>query len=433
MPSAPVRPAGEPGPELPAAPDEAGRRPVVVAPVYRVAAELPHVRVTPPAFEPAVEPLVHREPAALEPATVALPGPAPTAPSVTPEQPADHALPPAPVPQDGAAFPIVPPPGGLASEVMMPPPHPLDPPGSVGLGRSGAQPGAPSSQAWPSEADEFAVGAGEPRPGQLPAADHGAQDLSAIPYDLADTLRRLHGVDLSDVVVNRGAQAGREAEAMGARAFARDGEIVLPPGAGPFERPQTRALLAHELTHIAQQRLLGPALPPEDSAAGVALERAAVAAERRMLGQDEPGRTSWSSVAAPVLVHAPPQQASQAPPASAGVQRQGEDLTGTPWTGNAFDPLALLPQQATEPGLDLALEVQALQAALAGLPAADPDVELSLARDRLVVLAGQRLLNLDDSLAVSELADGIYRRIRARLQRELLVDRERSGLLSDFR
>ncbi len=257
--------------------------------------------------------------------------------------------------------------------------------------------------------------------------------MSAIPYDLADTLRRLHGVDVSDVVLSRGAQAGREADAMGARAFARDGEIVLPPGAGPLERPQTRALLAHELTHVAQQRLLGPTLPPEDSAAGAALERAAVAAERRVLGQDEPERVARSSVSAPLLVHAPPQSAPAPVGASAGVQRQGENLADVPWAGNAFDPLALLSQRAAEPGLDLALEVQALQAALAGLACTDPDTELDLARDRLLVLAGQRLLNLDDSLAVSELADGIYRRIRARLQRELLVDRERSGLLSDFR
>src|SRR6185437_2622693 len=182
----------------------------------------------------------------------------------------------------------------------------------------------------------------------------------------------------SDVTVSRGAQAGREADALGARAFARDSEIVLPPGAGPLERPQTRALLAHELTHVAQQRLLGPTLPPEDSAAGAVLERAAVAAERRVLGQAEPDRVSWSSVAAPVLVHAPPQQSSPAPvAASAGVQRQGEDLAELPWAANAFDPLALLPQLAAEPGLDLALEVQALHAAIAGLPATATDTELS--------------------------------------------------------
>jgi hypothetical protein len=43
------------------------------------------------------------------------------------------------------------------------------------------------------------------------------------------------------------------------------------------------------------------------------------------------------------------------------------------------------------------------------------------------------LLDLDDSLAVSDLADGIYRRVCVALRRELLVGRERSGLLSDFK
>lgn len=297
-----------------------------------------------------------------------------------------------------------------------------------------------TSRDWAGEAANRRPVAADPAASPPAAPDAGGQaaDFGRVPYDLADSLRRRHGVDVSDVVVSRGQQAGREADALGARAFTRAGEIVLPPGAGPIERPEVRALLAHELTHAAQQRALGPSLPPADSAAGAALERAAVATERRVLGADAPGRPGWTAIASPALVHALPQQQAQtwqapAAPAPAAVQRQGEEVTGT-LPGNAFDPFALLPGQGTEPGPDLAAEVRALQAALAGVPGtAAPDAELGLARDRLLELAGLRLLDLDDSLAVGELADGIYKRIRARLQRELLVDRERSGLLSDFR
>ncbi len=74
-------PAGAAGPEL-----------VVVTPIYRVAAELPHVRVPPPAFGPTVEPLVHREPAAPEPATEAA-ARATAPPPVVPGPPADYSVP----------------------------------------------------------------------------------------------------------------------------------------------------------------------------------------------------------------------------------------------------------------------------------------------------------------------------------------------------
>ncbi len=420
--------AGPATPPVPSEPGGAAPRQVVVTPVYRSAADRPHVRLAPAARKVAAEPLVHPEPPTRPPAAEA---PAAARPSPAAAEPA---------PGDGtqASAPPVPPFPGLPFPGAPPvPPFPVPPLGPGGFGL----PGAMTGLAWAGEPDDAEPGPGDS--GVSPPAAPGAggqADLGRIPYDLADSLRRLHGIDVSDVVVSRGQQAGREADALGARAFTRAGEIVLPPGAGPIERPETRALLAHELTHAAQQRALGPSLPPADSAAGAALERAAVATERRVLGYDAPGRPAWGGVASPALVHAPPQQPAQtwpapaAPAAAATIQRQGEEITGTLPAGNAFDPFALLPRQADEPGLDLAADVLALKAALAEVPGmAVVDAELGLARDRLLALAGQRLLNLDDSLAIGELADGIYKRIRARLQRELLVDRERSGLLSDFR
>ncbi len=417
-----------------AAPLAGASRQVVVTPVYRAAGDRPHVKLAPAARAAAAEPLVHPPPATQPPAAEPPPAPASAttpAPAAAEPAPGDQddqrsALPPAPPIPDllfpGSPFPI--------------PPFPAGPAGAGGFGL----PGAMTSRDWAGEAADRRPVAADPAASPPAAPDAGGQaaDFGRVPYDLADSLRRRHGVDVSDVVVSRGQQAGREADALGARAFTRAGEIVLPPGAGPIERPEVRALLAHELTHAAQQRALGPSLPPADSAAGAALERAAVATERRVLGADAPGRPGWTAIASPALVHALPQQQAQtwqapAAPAPAAVQRQGEEVTGT-LPGNAFDPFALLPGQGTEPGPDLAAEVRALQAALAGVPGtAAPDAELGLARDRLLELAGRRLLDLDDSLAVGELADGIYKRIRARLQRELLVDRERSGLLSDFR
>jgi hypothetical protein len=235
---------------------------------------------------------------------------------------------------------------------------------------------------------------------------------------------------VSDVLISRGPLAGQRARELGARAFTRRGEVVLPLEAGPVERPQTRALLAHELTHAAQQRALGPNLPAEDSAAGAMLEQQARDVERRILGSQPPDagpqdlRQPWLPPVAPSV---------QAPSSPASIQRQTEEPAMTsPAVGNAFDPFALLPQlPVTEPPAQPA-DVVAGQPPPA-LIAPGQDDDFGPARARLLTIAGQRLLDLDDSAAIRSLADGIYRRVLARLRRELLVDRERSGLLSDFR
>lgn len=270
-----------------------------------------------------------------------------------------------------------------------------------------AQPGPVASRL--SAARPGATETDEPAPDQYPTSADRAQQpdspayRSLVPGDLADSLRRAYGVDVSDILVSRGPRASQQARDLGARAFTRSGEVVLPPEAGPIERPQTRALLAHELTHAAQQRVLGPSLPTPDSAAGIALEQQARAVEQ--------------------LVLTPPGYQPPAPPApvpGTQVQRQTEEIATSLPTGNAFDPFALLPQQPSA-------EPPAPPPPDAVPPSPEPPPSPVNAPPRT------RLLDLDDSLAVGQLADSIYKRVRSRLQHELLIDRERAGLLSDFR
>jgi hypothetical protein len=231
-------------------------------------------------------------------------------------------------------------------------------------------------------------------------------------------MRRAHGIDVSDVLISRGPQASQQARAIGALAFTRNGEVVLPPEAGPIERPQTRALLAHELTHAAQQRALGPNLPAADSPAGFALERQARAVEQMVLGPPLGARIESTAAFSP-----PPDPIPSSP---AQVQRQIEELPPSLPTGNAFDPFALLPQQPVA-------DAPAVEQPQPPPGEASQDTGSGPASTRLLELAGRRLLDLDDSLAVGTLADSIYKRVRSRLRHELLIDRERSGLLSDFR
>jgi hypothetical protein len=61
------------------------------------------------------------------------------------------------------------------------------------------------------------------------------------------------------------------------------------------------------------------------------------------------------------------------------------------------------------------------------------DQELVESRDRLLALCAQRPANLDNVLDMEELAVKLYHRLRGLLRGELIVDRERAGLLTDFR
>jgi Domain of unknown function (DUF4157) len=90
---------------------------------------------------------------------------------------------------------------------------------------------------------------------------------------------RLHGVDLTNVPVHRSEQASAAATEMHARAFTSPSGIAIPPRAGPLDSGEGRALLAHELTHVAQRARLGGQVPDERSPAGQMLEAEARATE----------------------------------------------------------------------------------------------------------------------------------------------------------
>ncbi|HKC26938.1 MAG TPA: DUF4157 domain-containing protein, partial [Jatrophihabitans sp.] len=118
------------------------------------------------------------------------------------------------------------------------------------------------------------------------------------PAELAHALRSTHGIDVTDVPVQRDGGAGSEARQRQARAFTRGGRVFLPEEAGHLSSAQARGLLAHELVHAAQQRRLGHALPGEDTAEGRALEIEAQQAERMY-------SSAPTEFAEPELIHAP--------------------------------------------------------------------------------------------------------------------------------
>ncbi|MGX7829341.1 eCIS core domain-containing protein [Actinokineospora sp. 24-640] len=123
----------------------------------------------------------------------------------------------------------------------------------------------------------------EPPPAPPRAADSVVvPDIVAVPVpaDIAADVGRAGDVDVAAVPVYRGPAVDAAARARGARAFARADAVFLPDAAGPLTAPKARALVAHELVHVAQQRTRGRT-PDPGTAEGRGMEAEASAVERR--------------------------------------------------------------------------------------------------------------------------------------------------------
>jgi hypothetical protein len=257
-----------------------------------------------------------------------------------------------------------------------------------------------------------------------------------VPAGLASAFSALHGTDVSDVPVRRGRGVARQATRLDAAAFSHDGVVYLPDSAGSLGQRPAQALLAHELTHAVQQRMLGDALPGEASAEGRELEEQAMATQRWVLGDTGPvpALALLPSPAAPRLTHVP--TARHAAPAA-----DGESIASVVAAGQAGERGVQRQAVDAAPVVPVASAGSATaDAAAPGISALDPSAAVTDAhpglaelRAQVAELAGRRPAALDDPVELDELAAKLYRRLRTKLRLELIVDRERTGLLTDFR
>jgi hypothetical protein len=126
--------------------------------------------------------------------------------------------------------------------------------------------------------------------GAQSTVDSARSQSSGRPLDTAarSQMEGAFGADFGDVRVHDGAAAGKAASDLNARAFTADKDIFF--GAGQYE-PRSQEgghLLAHELTHVVQQRSAakGTGRGPTISSAGDASEhRADAAADAVMRGE----------------------------------------------------------------------------------------------------------------------------------------------------
>jgi hypothetical protein len=315
----------------------------------------------------------------------------------------------------------------------------------------GAQPGSPSASAGSgASVAQLARGASSGAPGgglaaqRLPAAvpvryqraTDGAPER--VPDTLREELEPVLGADLSNVPVHRGESTEQAAVALQAKAFTTDGEVHLPSKVGSLTSGEGRSVLAHELTHVAQQRRLGTT-PDETTSAGVQMED-----EARQVGEAFRGPSSAARAGAGQRLALP---VPVRPVAAAAARAQ-------------VAPLAHR-SEARESPLAIAEQVR-LAAEESGVAQRLPDGTMSfpsIAAGRPSVAMAQRLdeghgsgapsaappggqamgsmASFDPSSMTTAnleaLAARLYDRLRSRLRSELLADRERAGRLHDRR
>ncbi len=143
---------------------------------------------------------------------------------------------------------------------------------------------APERPGRPSLADSRRLGLGPAYHGPLPEAMRLERArVEPVPPDLRAAMHDVLGVDVGDTPVHRGPEAAEAAASIGAKAFARDGEVHVSDEVGPLDTSEGRAVVAHELTHVAQQRLR-PNRPVEATPEGQAMELHAREVERFVRG-----------------------------------------------------------------------------------------------------------------------------------------------------
>lgn len=194
--------------------------------------------------------------------------------------------------------------------------------------------------------------------------------------------RRL-GVDLGHAPIVRDRRSTLQARQLKARGFTGDGVMHIPREAGSFQERRTKALVAHELVHVAQQRRRDVPSHLETHGVGRALEAEAVGIEQEWL------RVPSSSDPTDIG----PGHAPAVDPSPSG--------TGSTGGSGSVPP---------KPPVATAARPANLQTA----PRTGPETPPAGASERDAVTK-------------------LYEQVVARLRADLLVDRERAGTLADRR
>jgi hypothetical protein len=141
--------------------------------------------------------------------------------------------------------------------------------------RAALAPAAPRPANW--RFSHLPLSAPRPDPLERQADDLADRIVDTPQADVLDSAEQRLGVDLSGVRLHTGAEAARSAKALSARAYAVGDDIVFGEGEFAPHSASGRRLIAHELSHVAQQRQLGPFVQRDPQVA----DKAAIEAARQ--------------------------------------------------------------------------------------------------------------------------------------------------------
>jgi hypothetical protein len=270
----------------------------------------------------------------------------------------------------------------------------------------------------------------------------------------------------------------------------RGGEVFIPASEGRLDSGPGSGLLAHELTHVIQQRRLGRSVPLEHSHAGRRLEADAAMTERHVRGDLGAPAPQPTAVEQPAQAPTAPQPAGderedaatareiqdelvasghafrmpdgslvfpgggghlpeqRVMPVQSGVAIQRAPDEPSPADSPGAAPSAApdaapapgssswsVPLRAPRPGPSApfvaqpapAAAQQPLERAPSSAAAAPAPTTPANAAEAASVAEEAAPIDIDD------LARRVYGQVRTQLRSELLIDRERAGLLTDFR
>jgi hypothetical protein len=286
----------------------------------------------------------------------------------------------------------------------------------------------------------FAAPATETAPaGAAPSPPSGARARAAI--------GQRHGVDLSNVPVDRSPEGASEAYRMRARAFTSDRGIVIPAPIGTLESGPGEALLSHELTHIAQRARYGPNLPDESTPAGRLLEADALATEMTLNNgapsrsaplelPSAPRQASWSGLldrstgsetGQPLPLAAPTPTGPDPDSLAASILERMSVLSG-PGMGQVASEVFTPASWSMGPTSGPAMAGGGVQRAEEAVPAVAPAPTPAATNPEENTQASMNRPSDED---LTNLSRWLYPLIRYKLKGELREDRERAGMLTD--
>jgi len=261
-----------------------------------------------------------------------------------------------------------------------------------------------------------------PRGAQPEAGSSGGSRSVAVPEQVRQAVRDSVGTAPSEVIVHEGGRAEALTRSVNAEAFTRDGEIFLAADV-PLDSTRGQQLLAHELTHVVQQKGGAERMPAEHTAEGLDLEAGARHAE---------GLIQSMHQAPPQLHHRSSSVNAPAVPqmfAGDGVQRSGRDSKPQPGA-----PVPIVSNPALSSGgpqpvnfADDNWRTQLGQGMKSLASSMFSEFELDLSNSPPAIMKDEKSGRLRD---LERQAHELYPLIRQRLRAELVRDKERRGRMS---